>query len=233
MASFTFNVINPEVMTYLMELGKDSTAIEKIVFDAMQKKPQLPIQAKTGGDFSSDEDTMVTETPKTRKRKAEPSHDFTEESIPEFLDALIEDHVEIVPGNNTEFIDISTLRERFETVLADRFNITRGSKGIIARVLKPKVTNELLTTKLVTKGAEHAHVLNVTANPLTWTTFVGEGHNMNDYLIDDKVTFKNVFFNAKFNTEGPRVAPCKPRTKKNKKNPTEQSSEPSTDESDA
>ena len=221
-----------------MEVSKDKDRFKSILVGAMtsELKSQQPLAQPMA--TSGTAPTTSTSPPKpkvSRKRKAEGpvAREFTEADIPDFIDALIEDHIIFVPDNNMEFVDMTMIRGRFEKVLADRYQITRGSKTIISRLLKPKQINVLLTEKMEAKEAAFINTLKTKPNDLMWASYVGDEYAMDEYFTEKKeVIFKNVFLNAKFTDNGPRAIPCKPRVKKSQK-ATEQAPEPSVAEQEA
>jgi len=218
------DITDPEIVTYLMEVSKDKDRFKSILISSMTSEPkfQQPLAQPLSQPVAQPVAAPATSSkPKaTRKRKAEgpAAREFTEADIPEFLDALLEDHITFVPDSDVDYVDVSMIRARFEKVLADRYQITRGAKSIISRLLKPKQINVLLTQKMEAKDAEFINTIKTKPNDLMWASHVGEDYAMADYLNENnEVTFKNVFLKVKFSDDGLRAIPCKPRGKKTQK----------------
>lgn len=222
--AYNVRITDPEVMTFLLqEAGDDSERFEALIKRFMSSKREL---LSTPVSQNSTEAVVPPCAPATqvvtpsvnRKRKATTpaSRDFTEETVPEFIEKIINDYL-VVTNDTTsqDFVDMSAIRGLFEQVLEEEYSITRGAKGIIAKLLKPTVVNPLVTDAI---GVALEKSIKVKLDPMSFASIVPEGYTFEECADkDNMVMFKNVFLGVRLADGGSSATPAKPRAKKSTK----------------
>lgn len=218
--SITYNVriTDPEVLTFLLkEAGDDSSRFESLIKRVMTSSalPMTPVaQISTAAVMPPLRATEQLPATPSKKRKATGpvGRDFTEESVPEFIEKIVKDY--LVLSDENDFVDMATIRGLFERVLAEEYSITRGAKGIIAKLLKPTTVNDLIAENL---GVALEKSIKIKLDPVSFASIVPEEYKFEE-CADKKnmVTFKNIFLGVRLADGGSFATPYKPRTKKSK-----------------
>lgn len=231
--AYNVRITDPEVLTFLLkEAGDDSSRFEALIKRVMTSST-LPMttvaQNTTAAVMRATEQPPATpnDTPSKKRKATGPvGRDFTEESVPEFIEKIVKDY--LVMSDENDFVDMATIRGLFERVLAEEYSITRGAKGIIAKLLKPTTVNDLIADNL---GVALEKSIKIKLDPVSFASIVPEEYKFEE-CADKKnmVTFKNIFLGVRLADGGSSATPYKPRTKKSKDSNEATSAEESVEE---